>query len=108
MIITTVAPINQKIPLLLSKEQLSHISPNCVIIDISGQNINPQWLNPQTILIRDNNLTRFIPHTASLLYSENIFNFCNFICNKNNQNDEITIKTQICSNKQIKINYLQE
>ena len=108
MIITTVAPINKKTPNLLSKEQLSYISPNCVIIDTSGHNINKQWLNPQTILIQDNNLIRFIPHSASILYSENIFNFCNFILDTNNQNDEIVTKTQICSDKQIKINYLQE
>ena len=108
MIITTVSPINQTITNLLSKEQLSHISTSCIIIDTSGRNINPQWLNPQITLIQDDNLTRFIPHSASRLYSENIFNFCIFICDKNNQNDEIISKTQICSNQQIKINYLQE
>ena len=65
MIITTVSPINQTITNLLSKEQLSHISPSCIIIDTSGSNINPQWLAPQITLIQDNNLTRFIPHSAS-------------------------------------------
>jgi len=108
MIITTVAPANQTPPYLLSKEQCSYISKHCVIIDLSsnqGGNINPQYLPKETIFISDKHLPRLIPHSASILFSENIFNFCNFII-KNQKihldlTDEIISQTLICRNKRI-------
>ena len=113
-LITTSAQIRGKTaPKVLSDKQYKHLNPSCVIIDMaidSGGNIDKHKLPPTVKLIQDSHLSRHIPHSASTLYSENMFNFCQFLIKENkiqpDFNDEIIEKTAICWQGQIHHPYL--
>lgn len=103
-LIITAAQIKGKpAPKLLTSQQLKALSPCCTIIDLaaaSGGNIDKQYLPQNIKLIQDSYLARRIPHSASTLYSGNIFNFCHLLI-KDNQllpdfKDEIICNTMIC------------
>ena len=103
LLITSAQPKGKLAPKLLTPEQLKALSPCCIIIDLAaagGGNISKEYLSPNIKLIQDSYLVRRIPRSASILYSENIFNFCKLLI-KNNQlspdfQDEIICKTLIC------------
>ena len=103
-LIITAAQIKGKpAPKLLTKEQLKALSPCCVIVDLAaagGGNIDKQHLPQNIKLIQDSYLARHVPHSASILYSNNIYNFCHLLI-KDNQlrpdfKDEIIRNTLIC------------
>ena len=103
LIITSAQIKGKPAPKLLTPSQLKALSPCCVIIDLAaaaGGNVDKQYLSPNIKLIQDSYLARHIPHSASILYSGNIYNFCRLLI-KDNQlrpdfKDEIICNTLVC------------
>lgn len=113
LIITNAQTKGKEAPKVLSDKQLSYLPDNCIIIDMAadnGGNIEAHKIKKSTILIRNSHLAGCLPHSASILYSGNIFNFCRQLiknkCLEPNFDDEIIEKTAICWHGQLKHPYL--
>ena len=103
LIITSAQTRGQNAPKVLTEKQYKYLNPYCIIIDMTtdyGGNVDIHKLPSSIKLIQDSHLSRRVPHSASILFSENIFNFCQFIIKENkiqpNFNDEIIEKTAVC------------
>lgn len=101
-------------PRLLTEEQISYLPDGCVIIDMaadSGGNIPSSKLPENIKLIADSHLARRIPHSASILYSGNMFNFCRLLMPEQqfnpDSNDEIIAAATVCRQQKINHPYLQ-
>ena len=112
IIIATALVPQQKAPIIIDKQMLKMLPPNSVIIDMaasSGGNIegtqNNKLITKNNIKILGNsNLAASIPHTASNLFAQNLFNFIKSQYNtekstlKFDFSDELISKTCICKN----------
>lgn len=103
IIITNAQITGKPAPKVLTKKQLSTLSHNCILIDMAydnGGNINPEDLPQNITLIQNSHFAQQIPYSASKLYSENIFNFCQLLIKDNTLkpdfNNEIIAKTTLC------------
>lgn len=115
IIITTALIPGQKAPRLISKDMLSQAPLGCIIFDMAagdGGNVEgtlsgkTQTINGITLVGADNLASR-IPHSASLLFARNVFNFLMPMYNNVesglnfDSEDEIVKATCICRNGQI-------
>ncbi len=85
--------LGKKSPVLFTKEMAKLLPVNHIIVDIADN------VEEGIKAIRDKTIVTKISHSASLLYSNNLFNFFELIYDKENkklninQDDEIISKT---------------
>ncbi len=116
MIITSALSPGNPAPKLLTREQLKILPSNCVIIDMaadSGGNISDNKNLGNLTIISDSHLARYVPQSASILYSGNMFNFIRFLYDKPHPTpydfeDEIIKSTCICYHNQCHHPFLKE
>ena len=109
IIITAAQTVGKPAPKLLNSQQLCRLPAYSVIVDLAadtGGNIDTSNHPPTVKLIADSHLARRIPYSASTLFSENLFNFCNLLIHDGelspNFQDEIICATMMCCHKQSK------
>ena len=96
VIITTAQIPGRTAPLLIEQRTVEAMKPGSVIIDlasVSGGNValtqNDQVINHQGVtLIGDSNLPAKMPHHASKLFSNNVFNFIKYVFTDGKNVDE--------------------
>jgi NAD(P) transhydrogenase subunit alpha len=94
LVITTAKVFGRRAPVLLTKEMIAQMQPGSVIVDMAvstGGNVegsDPEkdvLLDNGVTILRGDSLERFIPKTASDMFSGNISAFLNHFWDKENQ-----------------------
>ncbi len=100
ILITAAFSVGKKAPLLVKKENIQKMPQNAIVIDMSEGNVEEGFSRPDIYFIKDRHFERRLAHSASILFSNNVYAFLaafNFLGEKTNFDDELLRAVLICS-----------
>ena len=116
IVIASAIVAGKKSPLLLTDSQIQLLPQGSVIVDmatanggnIEGSKDNQIIYKPHCKIIGNSNFASLVPHSASKLFANNLYNFIDLLYNRQTQqialnfNDDIINKTCVCNKGEIR------